>query len=74
MTSDPRLQQLASEAARKIKAISNERDEQIKQIYQEYQQQVEAIKSERSADSIEQTSALLSGSTPHQHQLKQEHL
>ncbi len=66
MRSDPRLQQLASEAASKIKAISNERDEQIKQIYQKYQQQVEAIRLESYTDSFEQTPVQLSQLHPHQ--------
>ena len=66
MRTDPRIQQLASEAASKIKAISNERDAEIKQIYQEYQQQVEVIKSESYTDSFDQTPVQLSESHPHQ--------
>lgn len=50
--SDPRLQQLASEAARKIKAVASDRDNQIQEIYQQYQQQAASIRAEVSVESL----------------------
>jgi hypothetical protein len=52
MTTDPRLQRLASEAARKIKALTDERDADIQRIYQDYQRKTAAIRAESSADGI----------------------
>jgi hypothetical protein len=52
MTSNPRLQQLASEAARKIQAVTEERDADIQRIYREYQQEVAAIRAESTTDGI----------------------
>jgi hypothetical protein len=58
MNPDPRLQQLASEAARKIKALTDERNADIERIYQEYQQKAAAIRAESSTDGIGQPPAL----------------
>jgi hypothetical protein len=58
MTTDPRLQQLASEAARKIKILADERDTDIRRIYQEYQEKAAAIRAESSTDGIAQPPAL----------------
>ncbi len=65
MNLDPRLQQLASEAARKIKTLSDERDADIRRVYQDYQQKAAAIRAESSADGIEQPPA--SPSVPQAH-------
>lgn len=66
MPTDPRLQQLASEAARKIKSLTDERNADIQRIYEHYQKEAEAIRSESSADGIEQAPA--SPSVPQVHQ------
>ena len=68
-TPDPRLQQLASEAAQKIKAITSERDEQIQQIYQEYRKKAEAITG--TSDSL--TASADSQPHPHRASKRQEH-
>jgi hypothetical protein len=64
MNPDPRLQQLASEAARKIKTLSDERNADIEGIYRDYQQRVAAIKAESSTDGIEQPPASPSVPSP----------
>lgn len=58
MIPDPRLQQLASEAAKKIKALTDERDADIKRIYRDYQQKAAIIRAEGNTDGIEQAPAL----------------
>jgi hypothetical protein len=58
MSTDPRLQQLASEAARKIKALTEERNADIQRIYQDYQEKAAAIRAESSTDGIDQPPAL----------------
>lgn len=63
--SDPRLQQLASEAARKIKAVASQCDSQIQAIYQNYQKRAAEIRAESSADGIESAPALPSEPHPH---------
>jgi hypothetical protein len=65
MNPDPRLKQLASEAARKIKALTEERNADIQRIYQDYQHKAAAIRAESSADGIE--SAPASPSVPQVH-------
>ena len=60
------LQQLASEAGKKIKALSDERDADIERIYRDYQQKAAAIRAESSADGIAQPPA--SPSVPQVHQ------
>jgi hypothetical protein len=52
MNPDPRIKQLASEAARKIKAITNERNADIESVYADYQQKVALIRAESTADGI----------------------
>ena len=49
---DPRLQKLASEAARKIKAVASDRDDQIQAIYQDYRQKAALIRAEASVESL----------------------
>ncbi len=58
MKTDPRLQQLASEAARKIKILTDQRDTDIRRIYQDYQQKAAAIRAESSTDGIDQPPAM----------------
>lgn len=50
--SDPRIQQLASEAAQKVKLVASQRDADIQAIYQDYQQQAALIRAEASVDSL----------------------
>ena len=50
--SDPRLQQLASEAARQIKAVTSERDSEIQAIYLDYREKAALIRAEASVDSL----------------------
>ena len=64
MTTDPRLQQLANEAARKIKAVASDRNAEIEAIYQDYQQKAAAIRAESSADGIGNAPAQLSEPHP----------
>lgn len=49
---DPRVQQLASEAAQKIKAVANQRDADIQAIYQQYQQQAALIRAEATSQDL----------------------
>lgn len=69
MTPDPRLQQLASEAARQIKTVTKERNADIERSYQEYQQKAAAIRAEGNTDGIEQAPALPSVPQVH-HELR----
>lgn len=68
--SDPRLQQLASEAAKQIKAVASQCDSQIQAIYQDYREKAAVIRAESSADGIERAPALPSEPHPHQHQMR----
>lgn len=40
---DPRIQQLASEAAKKIKSVASQRNAEIQAIYQEFRTKADAI-------------------------------
>lgn len=40
---DPRVQQLASEAAQKIKTVTSQRNAEIEQIYQDFRTKADAI-------------------------------
>ena len=65
MKTDLRLQQLASEAAKKIKALTDERDAHIKRIYEDYQRKAAAIRAESGTDGIAEAPA--SPSVPQVH-------
>ena len=56
---DPRIQQLASEAAQKIKAITSARNAEIEQIYREFRTKADAITG--TSDSLQAGA----GSQPH---------
>ncbi len=69
MSTDPRLQQLASEAAEKIKAVTSDRDGQIKRIYQNYREQATLIRAEvTSKDLARPTDDLRPEPHPQRHQ------
>ena len=54
--SDPRIKQLASQAARKIKALRTENEQEIEAIYRHFRRQSRAIK-EASAAELDTLSA-----------------
>lgn len=52
MTTDPRIQALAAEAAQKIKAVASQYDADIQGIYQQYQQQAALIRAEATSQDL----------------------
>ncbi len=66
MSTDPRLQQLASEAAQKIKVVASQRNAEIQQIYQDFRIKANAIQG--TSDSL--TACADSQPHPHQHQMR----